>query len=132
MTAGTLPHLRGSLSSAMAITVATTQAAPPMSPRIMSMLGEGLMEIPPVSKVTPVCGGGEGRMEEGGGGRRREDGGRRREDGGREGEREETGKKMGGSREGRERERMDRGKREGGEGESGERERERGIEEGKR
>ena len=63
MTAGTLPHLRGSLSSAMAITVATTQAAPPMSPRIMSMLGEGLMEIPPVSKVTP---GGRRREEEGG------------------------------------------------------------------
>ena len=44
----------------MAITVAATQAAPPMSPRISSMLGEGLMKIPPVSKVTPVCGGGEG------------------------------------------------------------------------
>ena len=55
------PHLRGSLSSAMAITMAATQAAPPMSPHIMSTLWEGLMETPPVSKVTPVCGGGEGR-----------------------------------------------------------------------
>ena len=44
----------------MVITVAATQAAPSMSPLIRSMLGEGLMEIPPVSKVTPVCGGGEG------------------------------------------------------------------------
>ena len=61
-----------------------------------------MMEIPPVSKVTPVCGG-EGREERGG----------RRE------EREETGKKMGGSREGRETERMDRGEeggRRGGKG----------------
>ena len=72
-------HLRGSLSSAMAITVAATQAAPPMSPRIMSMLGEGLMEIPPVSKVTPVCGR-EGR-EERGGGRRKEEGEGREEGG---------------------------------------------------
>ena len=64
----------------MAITMATTQAALPMSPHIMSMLGEGLMEIPPVSKVTPACGG-EGMEEGGGGRRRREEGGGRREGG---------------------------------------------------
>ena len=67
----------------MAITVAATQAAPPMSPRISSMLGEGLMEIPPVSKVTPVCGEGRGREEE----ERRKRGGR-----------EEEGRRKGGGR----------------------------------
>ena len=37
-----------------ALRVAVTVAAPPISPLILSILPEGLMEIPPVSKVTPL------------------------------------------------------------------------------
>ena len=52
---GTSPTtLTGHSSWAMAITVATTQAAPPMSPFMVAIPAEGLMDIPPVSKVTPV------------------------------------------------------------------------------
>ena len=52
---GTSPTtLTGHSSWAMAITVATTQAAPPMSPFIADIPPEGLIDIPPVSKVTPV------------------------------------------------------------------------------
>ena len=51
---GTSPMtLTGHSSWAMAVTVATTQAAPPMSPFIAPIPAEGLMDIPPVSKVTP-------------------------------------------------------------------------------
>ena len=47
-------HLTGSCSCAMASIVAATQAAPPMSALIRPILAAGLMEIPPVSKVTPA------------------------------------------------------------------------------
>ena len=46
--------LTGQSSWAKAITVATTQAAPPMSPFIEAIPTDGLIEIPPVSKVTPA------------------------------------------------------------------------------
>ena len=39
----------------MAITVETTHAAPPISPFISPILADGLMDIPPVSNVTPEC-----------------------------------------------------------------------------
>ena len=53
---GTSPTtLTGHSSWATAITVATTQAAPPMSPFMADIPAEGLMDIPPVSKVTPAC-----------------------------------------------------------------------------
>lgn len=45
---------RGSFSLAAVRMVAKVQAAPPISPRIASMLAAGLIEIPPVSKVTPL------------------------------------------------------------------------------
>ena len=52
---GTSPTtLTGHSSWVMAITVATTQAAPPMSPFMVPIPAEGLMDIPPVSKVTPI------------------------------------------------------------------------------
>lgn len=45
---------RGSLSLAAVKIVASVQAAPPISPRILSILAAGLMLIPPVSNVTPL------------------------------------------------------------------------------
>ena len=54
LTEGTSPiTLTGHSSWVMAITVAITQAAPPMSPFMVAIPAEGLMDIPPVSKVTP-------------------------------------------------------------------------------
>ena len=51
---GTSPTtLTGYSNWAIAITVATTQAAPPMSRFMAPIPAEGLMDIPPVSKVTP-------------------------------------------------------------------------------
>lgn len=46
--------LMGSFSLAAAWIVATTQAAPPMSPRISSIAAAGLMLIPPESNVIPL------------------------------------------------------------------------------
>ena len=52
---GNLPlRWMSSLSLAAERMAATVQAAPPMSPRILSMLAGGFNEIPPVSKVTPL------------------------------------------------------------------------------
>ena len=45
--------LVGSLRRAAAYTVAATTAAPPISPRISPISADGLMEIPPLSNVTP-------------------------------------------------------------------------------
>lgn len=45
---------RGSLRLAAVKIVASVQAAPPISPRILSILAAGLMLIPPVSNVTPL------------------------------------------------------------------------------
>ena len=42
------------LRAASACISPTTQAAPPMSPFMSSMLPAGLMEMPPVSKQTPL------------------------------------------------------------------------------
>ena len=44
----------GVLSRAMAVTAASTAAAPPMSDFIASMPGAGLIEMPPLSKVIPL------------------------------------------------------------------------------
>lgn len=46
--------LIGSLSSAIADIAATTFAAPIISARISPMAAEGLIEIPPLSNVTPL------------------------------------------------------------------------------
>ena len=44
----------GSASRAASTVAATTAAAPPMSEVIWSMLAAGLIEMPPVSNVTPL------------------------------------------------------------------------------
>lgn len=44
---------RGNFRRAAVRIVAKVQAAPPISPRILSMLADGLMLIPPESKVIP-------------------------------------------------------------------------------
>lgn len=46
--------LIGSLSSAIADIAATTLAAPIISARISPIADEGLIEIPPLSNVTPL------------------------------------------------------------------------------
>lgn len=46
--------LIGSLSSAIADIAATTLAAPIISARISPIAEEGLIEIPPLSNVTPL------------------------------------------------------------------------------
>ena len=46
-------HLVATCCWAMPITVAATHAAPPMSARMAAIPAAGLMEMPPVSKVTP-------------------------------------------------------------------------------
>ena len=49
----TSTHLTGSLRLAAANNEAATTAAPPMSALIRPIWAAGLMEMPPVSKVTP-------------------------------------------------------------------------------
>ena len=50
----TATRLTGSPSSAIAATASSTAAAPDMSIFISCMPAEGLIEMPPVSKVTPL------------------------------------------------------------------------------
>lgn len=44
----------GNCRCAAAQTAASEQAAPPISARMASILADGLMEIPPLSNVTPT------------------------------------------------------------------------------
>lgn len=46
-------YFRGSPRVAAATVVAATQAAPPISPFIWPMPADGLIDIPPLSNVTP-------------------------------------------------------------------------------